>query len=86
MGHCRGVHLQLGVDICRPSTVKGIHLIPHVHRALKVFLWHGQDKDLATNKGQYLYVILQYMEHLATASTTVEVQGAGKPKVQDSNE
>eukprot|EP00063_Salmo_salar_P039845 XP_014014680.1 PREDICTED: uncharacterized protein LOC106579367 isoform X1 [Salmo salar] len=37
---------ELGVDICTPSSVKGTRWIPHVHRALKVFLRHGQDKDL----------------------------------------
>ena len=50
---------------------------PSVHRAHKVFLWHGQDKDLATDEGQYS-VVLQRMEHLAVASTTAEVQGQAK--------
>eukprot|EP00063_Salmo_salar_P089714 XP_014064549.1 PREDICTED: uncharacterized protein LOC106609988 [Salmo salar] len=68
---------ELGVDICTPSSVKGTHWIPHVHRALKVFLRHGQDKDLATDEGQYS-VVLQYMEYLAVASTTAEVQGQAK--------
>ena len=67
---------ELGVDICTPASVKGTRWIPHVHRALKVFLRHGQE-DLATDEGQYS-VVLQHMEHLAVASTTAEVQGRAK--------
>ena len=67
---------ELGVDVCTPSTVKGTRWIPHVHRALKVFLRHGADKDLATDHGQYS-IVLQHMEHLAVAGT-VEVQGRAK--------
>lgn len=67
---------ELGVDVCTPSTVKGTRWIPHVHRALKVFLRHGADKNLATDNGQYS-TVLQHMEHLAVAGT-VEVQGRAK--------
>lgn len=67
---------ELGVDVCTPSTVKGTRWIPHVHRALKVFLRHGADKDLATDHGQYS-IVLQHMEHLAVAGS-VEVQGWAK--------
>ncbi|KAM9437110.1 zinc finger protein 862-like isoform 2-T2 [Salvelinus alpinus] len=68
---------ELGVDICTLSSVKGPRWIPHVHRAFKLFLWHGQNKDLATDEGQYS-VVLQHTEHLAVASTTAEVQGRAK--------
>ncbi|XP_038869038.1 uncharacterized protein LOC120063018 [Salvelinus namaycush] len=68
---------ELGVDICTLSSVKGTCWIPHVHRALKMFLRHGQDKDLATDEGQCT-VVRQHMEHLAVASTTAEVQGRSK--------
>ncbi|KAK0135633.1 Zinc finger protein 862 [Merluccius polli] len=67
---------ELGVDICKPSSVKGTRWIPHVHRALKVLLRHGLEKDLVTDDGQYS-VVLQHMEHLAVASTA-EVQGRAK--------
>ncbi|KAK0146550.1 Zinc finger protein 862 [Merluccius polli] len=72
-----GLGQELSVDICTPSSVEGTHWIPHVHRALKVFLRHGQDMDLATDEGQYS-IVLQHMEHLAIASTTAEVQGRAK--------
>ncbi|KAM9415646.1 uncharacterized protein ACWYII_024397 isoform 1-T1 [Salvelinus alpinus] len=70
MGHRGGViaHLQREAG----GHIIPIHCMPH--RALKVFLWHGQDKDLATDEVQYS-VVLQHMEHLAVASTTAEVQG-----------
>ncbi|XP_016101603.1 zinc finger protein 862-like [Sinocyclocheilus grahami] len=69
---------ELGVDICSPSSVKGTRWIPHIHRALKVFLRHGQGKDLASDPDQYS-VVLQHMEHLAaSASTSSEVQGRAK--------
>ncbi|KAM4592117.1 uncharacterized protein PAE49_021027 [Odontesthes bonariensis] len=68
----------LGVDVCTPSTVKGTRWIPHVNRALKVFLQHG-DSDLATSHGPYT-VVLQHMEHLAVARS-VEVQGRAKKGV-----
>ncbi|XP_051548136.1 uncharacterized protein LOC127437339 [Myxocyprinus asiaticus] len=68
---------ELGVDICTSSSVKGTCWISHVHRALKVFLRHAQDKYLATDEGQYS-VVLQHMEHLAIVSTTAEVQGRAK--------
>ena len=63
-------------DVCTPPTVKGTRWIPHVHRALKVFLRHGADKDLTTNHGQY-FTVLQHMEHLAVAGS-VEVHGPAK--------
>ncbi|KAM9560686.1 uncharacterized protein ACWYII_019880 [Salvelinus alpinus] len=69
-----------GVVIAHLQRESGGHIIPihsMPHRALKVFLRHGQDKDLATDEGQYS-VVLQHMEHLAVASTTVEVQGRAK--------
>lgn len=46
-----GLGQELGVDICTPSSVKGTCLNSHVHRALKVFLQHGQE-DLTTDQGQ----------------------------------
>lgn len=67
---------ELGVNICQPSTVKGTRWIPHVHRALKVFLRHGEGKNLATDHGQYS-VVLQHMEHLAVAGS-VEIGGRAK--------
>ncbi|XP_060777194.1 zinc finger protein 862-like isoform X1 [Neoarius graeffei] len=67
---------ELGVKVCTPSTVKGTRWIPHVHRALKVFLRYGTDTDLATGHGQYS-IVLQHMEHLAVAGS-VEIQGRAK--------
>ncbi|XP_030288667.1 zinc finger protein 862-like [Sparus aurata] len=69
---------ELGVDVHNPSSVKGTRWIPHIHRALKVFLHHGEGKDLASDPDQYS-VVLQHMEHLAASqSCSVEVQGRAK--------
>ena len=58
--------------------LKGTRWIPHIHRALKVFLHHGEGKDLASDPDQYS-VVLQHMEHLAASqSCSVEVQGRAK--------
>ncbi|XP_064791036.1 uncharacterized protein LOC135512689 isoform X2 [Oncorhynchus masou masou] len=54
--------------------VKGTRWVPHIHRALKVFLQHGQDKDVATDECQYSVVL----QHLAIASKTAEVQWRAK--------
>ena len=68
---------ELGVDICTPSSVKATRWVPHIHRALKVLLRHGQDKDLAADEGQYS-VGRQHMEQLAAASTTAGSSRAKK--------
>ena len=69
---------ELGVNMCSPSGVKGTRWIPHIHRALKVFLRHGEGKNLANDHDQYS-VVLQHMEHLsASESTSAEVQGRAK--------
>ncbi|XP_045559589.1 uncharacterized protein isoform X2 [Salmo salar] len=75
--HFSGKSIRELYVLGQPSSVKGTRWIPHVHIALKVFLRHGQDKDLATDEGQYS-VVLQHMERLAVASTTAEVQGRAK--------
>ncbi|XP_030260383.1 zinc finger protein 862-like isoform X2 [Sparus aurata] len=69
---------ELGVDVHNPSSVKGTRWIPHIRRALKVFLHHGEGKDLASDPDQYS-VVFQHMEHLtASQSCSVEVQGRAK--------
>eukprot|EP00063_Salmo_salar_P042974 XP_014017809.1 PREDICTED: uncharacterized protein LOC106580850 isoform X2 [Salmo salar] len=78
--HFSGKSIRELYVLGQPSSVKGTRWIPHVHRALKVFLRHGQDKDLATDEGQYS-VVLQHMERLAVASTTAEVQGRAKKRI-----
>ncbi|KAK0132499.1 Zinc finger protein 862 [Merluccius polli] len=68
----------LGVNMCSASGVKGTRWIPHIHRALKVFLRHGPGKDLASDHDQYS-VVLQHMEQVAASqSNSAEVQGRAK--------
>ncbi|KAK0135673.1 Zinc finger protein 862 [Merluccius polli] len=55
---------NLGVDICSPSSVRGTRWIPHIHRAMKVFLQHGQDKDLDTMiNTQWFFKIWSIWQH-----------------------
>ncbi|KAM8769436.1 uncharacterized protein AB9X84_001755 [Acanthopagrus schlegelii] len=73
MGHREGViaHLQ---------KEAGRHIIPihcMLHRALKVLLWHGLEKDIVTDDRQYS-VALQHIEHLTCGINNSRSSRAGK--------
>lgn len=74
---------ELGVRTWTPSSVKGTRWIPHVHRALSVFLRAGKGGSLSTNSGQYT-AVLHHMEHLASSADSAEIKGCAK-KVSFSN-
>lgn len=68
---------EFGVYICKPSSVNETRWIPCVHRALKVLLWHGLEKDIVTDDRQYS-VALQHIEHLAFGINNSRSSRAGK--------
>lgn len=68
---------QLGVHVCNPSSVKGTRWIPHIHRALSVFLRPAKDGNLAEDSGQYA-VTHHHMDHLASSATNADIQGRAK--------
>ena len=65
---------QLGIDVLRPTRVKGSRWLPHVSRALDVFIKPVKDGDLIKDESQYA-AVLQHMEHLASTSPKAEIKG-----------
>lgn len=65
---------QLGIDVLQPTRVKGSRWLPHVSRALDVFIKPVKDGDLAKDESQYA-AVLQHMEHLASTSPKAEIKG-----------
>ena len=63
---------QLGIDVLQPTRVKGSRWLPHVSRALDVFIKPVKDGDLAKDESQYA-AVLQHMEHLASTSPKAEI-------------
>jgi len=65
---------QLGIDVLQPTRVKGSRWLPHVSRALDVFIKPVKDGDLVKDESQYA-AVLQHMEHLASTSPKAEIKG-----------
>lgn len=65
---------QLGIDVLQPTRVKGSRWLPHVSRALDVFIKPVKDGDLIKDEAQYA-AVLQHMEHLASTSPKAEIKG-----------
>ena len=51
---------QLGIDVLQPTRVKGSRLLPHVSRALDVFIKPVKDGDLVGDESQYAAVSTPY--------------------------
>ena len=73
---------ELDVNILKPTQVRGTRWLPHVSRALKVFVSHPSKS--ASESGQYAAVLL-HMEDLSVTSKVADIQGrarhiAGKMK------
>ena len=66
---------ELASRFYKPKPVKGTRWIPHLDRALKVFL-KGQD-NLVSQSGQYSAVAI-HMESLGETSRNADVSGRGK--------
>ncbi|GAA6095124.1 zinc finger protein 862-like isoform X1 [Tachysurus ichikawai] len=69
----KAIGLELGCAIRTPSAVKTQRWLPHMYRALSVFL----ASDVTTGQGQYTAVHL-HMQHLAASSKNIEIRGRAK--------
>ncbi|GAA6073180.1 zinc finger protein 862 isoform X1 [Tachysurus ichikawai] len=66
----KAIGMELGCAMRTPSAVKTQRWLPHVYRALSVFLAF----DVTTGQGQYTAVHL-HMQHLAASSKNTEIRG-----------
>lgn len=68
---------ELGVDALKPTQVSGTQWLPHVSRALKVFIKSVDAKTSEEPTGQYA-LVLCHMKHLSTSSTSTDIKGRAK--------
>lgn len=68
---------ELDVNILKPSQVSGTRWLPHVTRALSVFVGRSAKDFSGEEVGQYAAVLF-HMEHLSTTSKNADIQGRAK--------
>ena len=69
---------ELGANIRVATSVKGTRWVPHVQRALEVFLTGiPKDGDLSRDAGQYAATFV-HMENLAETSRNADIKGRAK--------
>ena len=68
---------ELHVDALKPTQVSGTRWLPHVSRALKVFIKSGYANTSEELTGQYA-LVLCHMKHLSTSSSSAEIKGRAK--------
>lgn len=68
---------ELDVNILKPSQVSGTRWLPHVTRALNVFVGCSPKDFLSDEAGQYVAVLF-HMEHLSISSKNADIQGWAK--------
>ena len=69
---------QLGANVHAASNVKGTRWVPHVQRALKVFLTGiPRGGNLSEDAGQFAATYI-HMENLAETSKNVDIKGRAK--------
>lgn len=69
---------ELGANIRVASNVKGTRWVPHVQRALEVFLTGiRKDGDLSEDHGQFAATFL-HMENLSETSKNADIKGRAK--------
>lgn len=61
---------ELETNILKPTNVKGTRWLPHVSRALKVFVGHSS----ASESGKYA-AVLMHMDDLSVNSKNADIQG-----------
>ena len=64
---------ELEARIYRSAPVKGTRWVPHIDRALQVFLQGKKGGDLATDHGHYAAVCI-HVERIATSSKNTDVK------------
>lgn len=67
---------ELTVNILKPSQVSGTRWLPHVSRALNVFVGRS-DKGSLDEAGQYAAVLI-HMEDLSVTSKSADIKGRAK--------
>ena len=70
MRELKSIADKLETNTLKPTQVRGTRWLPHVSRALKVFLGHSS----ASESGQYA-AILMHMEDLSVNSRNAHIQG-----------
>lgn len=65
MRELRVIGADLGVNVLRPSGVKGTRWLPHVSRALETFL-----------KPRQFTAVYYHMDHLAGSSANADIAGS----------
>ena len=68
---------ELDVNILKLSQVSGTRWLPHVTRALRVFVGRSAKDFSGEEVGQYAAVLF-HMEHLSTTSKNADIQGRAK--------
>lgn len=68
---------ELEARIYSPVPVMGTRWIPHVDRAMRVFLQGKKDGHLAEDHGQYA-AVYTHMENLAATSSNADIAGRAK--------
>lgn len=63
---------ELGISVLKPTQVSGTRWLPHISRALKVFITPGKD-----GSGQYS-AVLCHMDHLSASSKNADIKGRAK--------
>lgn len=65
----QAVASELGVNVLKPTQVSGTRWLPHISRALNVFI-----KPVGDGSGQYS-AVLCHMDHLSATSKNTDVKG-----------
>lgn len=65
---------ELGINVLKPTQVTGTRWLPHVSRALKVFIKPGESKTPDHTTGQYA-LVADHMDHLSASSNNANIKG-----------
>ncbi|XP_068757400.1 zinc finger protein 862-like [Montipora capricornis] len=69
MRKLQSIGTELGVNVLKPTQVRGTRWLPHISRALKVLVMPGKD-----GSGQY-FIVVYHMDHLSTTSKNADIKG-----------
>lgn len=72
MRELQSIGTELGVNVLKPTQVRGTRWLPHISRALKVLVTPGKD-----GSGHYS-IVVYHMDHLSTTSKNADIKGRAK--------
>lgn len=75
VGALKSIADELEINILKPTQVKGTRWLPHVSRALKVFVSHTSATE--SESGQYA-AVLMHMEDLSVNCKNADIQGRAR--------